>query len=262
MAGAACAEQVDIEHAAVRVTVIPEARADIGVAVVRNNPKLRFNISRIGDRVIIDGGLRFRGLNCTNWFGRRGVRILGVGFVAYDDLPQIVVRTPLDSKVAAGGAVFGVVDRANSLELSNAGCGDWSVANVAGPLNIRLAGSGDVHTGSVGSAKVGISGSSDIFMKDVHNGLDTSSAGSGDLHAISINGPLHVHLAGSGDVVAQTGNVSDMVVRVAGSGDVHFGGRAQTLDAAVMGSGDVTVGHVNGSVAKHIAGSGSVTVGS
>ncbi|HWD67683.1 MAG TPA: DUF2807 domain-containing protein [Caulobacteraceae bacterium] len=256
------AAQVDIRHAAMRVTVIPEARNDIQVGVLRQNPKMRITVARMGDTMIVDGGLGFRETNCSTFFGRRGVHIWGMGFVPYDSLPQVIIRTPLQAKVGAGGAVFGVVDRSGSLELSNAGCGDWTVANVAGPIRVRMAGSGDVHVGAAGSAEVHISGSSDVFLRDVRDGLDTSSSGSGDLRVISLNGPLHVHIAGSGNVLAATGQVTDMTVGVAGSGDVKFGGVAQRLDASVVGSGDVRVGRVTGPVTRHIAGSGSVTVGS
>jgi hypothetical protein len=260
-AGAANAAGVEIRNAAVRVTVIPEARSDIGVSVVKANPKLGFRMSRIGDKVIIDGGLGFRSPDCTHVFGRRGVHVWGIGFVPYDDLPQIVVRTPLDSKVSAGGAVYGVVDRAASLELSNGGCGDWSVANVAGPLTIRMAGSGDVRAGDAGTANVRIAGSSDVFLRNVRNGLDSASSGSGNLHAETVAGALHVRVAGSGDVMVPAGQVTDMGVAVAGSGDIRFGGAAQNLDATIVGSGDVSVGRVTGHVSKRVAGSGSVTVG-
>ncbi len=260
-AAGADAAQVDIRHAAMRVTVIPEARNDVQVGVIRPNPTMRVTVSRLGDKVIVDGGLGFRGANCTNSFGRRGVHIWGMGFVPYDSLPQVIIRTPLDAKLGAGGAVYGVIDRSGSLELSNAGCGDWTVANVAGPLRVRMAGSGDVHAGAAGSADVHISGSSDVFLRDVRSGLDTASSGSGNLTVVSVKGPLHVRIAGSGDVVATSGQVSDMVVGVAGSGDVKFGGVAGSLDASVVGSGDVRVGRVTGPITKHIAGSGSVNVG-
>jgi hypothetical protein len=261
VATGASAAQVDIRHAAMRVAVIPEARNDIQVGVLRPNPHMRITVARFGDTVIVDGGLGFRGANCSNFFGRRGVHIWGMGFVPFDNLPQVVIRTPLDARVGAGGAVFGVVDRSGSLDLSNAGCGDWTVANVAGPMRVRMAGSGDVHAGAAGTADVRISGSSDVFLKSVRDGVDTSSSGSGDLRVTSLHGPLHVHIAGSGNVIADTGQVTDMVVGVAGSGDVKFGGVAEKLDASIVGSGDVRVLRVTGPVTKHIAGSGSVDVG-
>ena len=259
---AAHAAQVDIRHAAMRVTVIPEARTDIQVGVLKQNPRMRITVGHMGDTLIVDGGVGFRHANCSSFLGRRGVHIWGMGFIPYDSLPQVIIRTPLDAKVGAGGAVVGVVDRSGSLELSNAGCGDWTVANVAGPIRVRMAGSGDVHAGAAGSAEVHINGSSDVFLRDVRGGLDTSSSGSGDLRVSTLNGPLHVRIAGSGNVLATTGQVTDMIVGVAGSGDVKFGGVAQRLDASVVGSGDVRVGRVTGPVTRHIAGSGSVTVGS
>jgi len=240
-AGAASAADLEIHNAAARVTVIPEARSDIGVSIVKANPRLRIRMMRFGDKVVIDGGLGFRGPDCTNVFGRRGVRIWGTGFIPYDDLPQIVVRTPLDAKVSASGAVYGVVDRAASLDLSNGGCGDWSVANVAGPLTVRLAGSGDVRAGDAASVHVHLAGSSDVFVRSARDGLDVASSGSGNVHAETMAGPLHV--------------------RVAGSGDIRFGGVAQNLDATILGSGDVSVGRVTGKISKRVAGSGSVTIG-
>ncbi|HEY7901230.1 MAG TPA: DUF2807 domain-containing protein [Caulobacteraceae bacterium] len=260
-AGAAQAAQVDIRHAAARVTVIPEARSDIAVSIVRGNPRLRLNVTQLGDRVIVNGGLGFFGPNCTHRFGVRGVTVWGMGFIPYDQLPQIVVRTPLDAKVSAGGAVYGAVDRSRSLDLSNAGCGDWTVANVAGPADLHMAGSGDVRGGSVGHAEVNISGSADVMLRTVNNGLDSHISGSGDVKVDAVNGPLSAKIAGSGDVVIAAGSVSHMEVGVAGSGDVRFGGTAGSLNADVAGSGDVTVGHVRGPVSKHVAGSGTVTVG-
>lgn len=260
--GAAAAADVDIRHAAARVTVIPEARGDIAVSVYKSNARLPIRVYRQGDTVVIDGGLGLRGPNCSSFFGRKGVHIWGVGFTPYDALPQVMIRAPMNVKVRAGGAVFGAVGRSDSLQLANAGCGDWTVANVTGPADVRVAGSGDVHAGSAGSAEVRISGSSDITFQDIRNGLVSSTSGSGDVRAVAVNGPMHVRISGSGDVVARGGQVTDMSVEVAGSGDVRFAGVAQSLQAAVAGSGDVTVGRVTGPVAKHVAGSGSVTIGS
>jgi Putative auto-transporter adhesin, head GIN domain len=260
--GAAAAADVDIRHAAARVTVTPEARSDIAVSVYKSNSRLPIRVYRQGDTVVVDGGLGLRGPNCASFFGRKGVHIWGVGFTPYDALPQVMIRTPMAVKVKASGAVFGAVGRSDSLQLANAGCGDWTVANVTGPADVRVAGSGDVHAGAAGSAEVRISGSSDISFNAIRNGLVSSTSGSGDLRAGAVNGPMHVRIAGSGDVVAHGGQVTDMSVELAGSGDVRFAGVAQSLQAAIAGSGDVTVGRVTGPVTKHVAGSGSVTVGS
>ncbi|HEY5106362.1 MAG TPA: DUF2807 domain-containing protein [Caulobacteraceae bacterium] len=258
---ATAAPAVDIRHAVARVIIIPEARADIVATVVRTNSRLPLRIYRSGDDVIVDGGLGLRAQGCHSVFGKPAVGIWGLGSVGYDDMPQLVIRTPMDVRVSAGEAVFGSVGRSASLELDNSGCGDWTLANVAGPMRLRLSGSGDAHAGSAGSADLRISGSGDITTRDIRGGLETSTSGSGDIDAASINGPFHVHVAGSGDVRAHRGQASDMQVSISGSGDVSFGGVAQSLDASVAGSGDVSVARVTGLVAKHLAGSGDVRIG-
>lgn len=256
--GAASAATVEIRHAAARVTVIPEARSDVQVSFARTNPKLHMRVGRMGDVTTIDGTLVLRGADCR----RGGVGVWGAGFIPYDELPQVIVRTPMNVQVKADKAVYGVIGRADAAELDNAGCGDWTMANVNGPVTVRLAGSGDVHAGSAGSAEVRISGSSDVSFTDIRNGLSTATAGSGDVRAISISGPMHVRVTGAGDVIAKRGQVSDLSVAVAGSGDVKFGGVVGKLDVSIAGSGDVDVGRVTGPISKHIAGSGSVNVGS
>lgn len=260
--GAAAAEpSVEVRHAAARVTVIPEARSDVQVVIVRTNPKLPISVSRFGDKTVIDGPLGFRSPSCNSVFGHAGVLVWGVGRVRWEDLPQVVVRTPLSAKVSADGAVYGEVGRGRGLDLSNAGCGDWVVADQQGPVHIHASGSGDVRGGATGPAEIASSGSSDVRLKAVRGGLKTSIAGSGDVSAGWVDGPLHANVGGSGDVEVKDGRVADMHVSVAGSGNVTFGGVAQSLQANVAGSGDVRVAHVTGQVSKAVAGSGEVTVG-
>ena len=76
MAGAArAASELDLRRAVVRVTIIPEARPDVAVSVIRANPRLPLRISREGDRVIVDGGLGLRRPSCHSLFGRPADRI-------------------------------------------------------------------------------------------------------------------------------------------------------------------------------------------
>jgi len=259
---AAAAPSVDIEHAVARVVILPEARSDIAVTVVRANAKLPLRVSRVGDRVVVDGGLALRPHSCRSSFGQRRVMVWGVGDFGYEDLPQLAVHVPMDVAVSAGDTVYGAIGRSNSVDLRISGCGDWTVANVAGPMRIALAGSGDARTGSAGSADLRISGSGDIYTQEIHGGLSAATSGSGDIQAASINGPFHVRVSGSGDVRARGGRATDMDVAVAGSGDVTLSGVAQNLEASVAGSGDISVGRVTGAVSKHIAGSGDVRIGS
>jgi hypothetical protein len=258
---AIAAPSVEIRNAAARVVVIPEARSDVVAQLTVTNGALPLEVRQEGDRIIVDGGLSRRVEGCSSMFGKTTVRIRGLGQVAYDNLPQLVIRTPMDSKVFAGGAVFGSVGRADTLDLSNAGCGDWTVANVKGLLRINDAGSGDLRAGAAGELQVRVAGSGDIYAKEVAGPANIDIAGSGDVTAASVSGTLRVAVAGSGDVKISSGHATEMTARVAGSGDVRFGGTADSVSAIIAGSGDVDVGQVTGQVHKTVFGSGEVHVG-
>jgi len=260
-AGAASAASVEVKDAVARVTVIPENRSDIKVEILQTNPRLPLEVREFAGRTIVDGGMGRRIRDCRGSRDNMRVYVRGVGDVGFRDLPQVVIHTPRDVDVDAGGAVWGSVGRAASVKLGNAGCGDWTVANVEGELRLSQAGSGDTRAGSAGSARVKVAGSGDAWIGEIRGGLDVSIAGSGDVSAVSINGPLDVHVAGSGDVKVGGGRATAMQVSVMGSGDVDFRGSADTLRAMVAGSGDVHAREVKGTVSKTVMGSGGVTIG-
>jgi hypothetical protein len=260
-AGAANAASVEVKDAVARVTVIPENRTDVKVEFIATNPKLPMQLRSLGGRTIVDGRLDRRIRECHGSGERASVHVRGVGEVGWNEMPQIVIRTPRDVDVDAGGAVWGMVGRSASLNLGNAGCGDWTVGNVEGRMRISQAGSGDTRAGSATDAKVRVAGSGDTTIADVHGPVQIDIAGSGDVTVASVSGPLEVHVAGSGDVHVAGGRASDFNVTVAGSGDVHFGGVADNLKARIMGSGDVRARQVTGHISKTIMGSGGVSVG-
>jgi len=259
--GAWAAPAFEVRDAAARVVVIPENRTDVKVEFSALNPALPLTVRNELGRVIVEGGLRHRIDGCAAEFGKITVQVGDLGQVSYDNLPQIVVHTPMDAHVEASGAVFGSVGRADALELSNAGCGDWTVANVKGELKINQAGSGDTRAGSAGELVVHAAGNGDVMVKDVHGGATLAMVGSTDVTVGSISGPLRASMAGSGDVKIAHGHATEMVVHIAGTGDVHFGGVADSLDASMAGSGDVNVAKVTGPVKKVIFGSGDVNIG-
>jgi hypothetical protein len=260
-AGAAQAASIEIKDAVARVTVIPEDRSDIKVEIVRANAHTPVEIRTFGDRTIVDGKLDRRIRDCRGSGDNVRVFVRGVGDIAWRDMAQVVVHTPRDAKVSAGGAVYGAVGRSSSLVLGNAGCGDWTIANVTGELRINQAGSGDTRTGTAGSAALKLAGSGDVSTAGVLGGLRVDIAGSGDVSARAVNGPLRVTVAGSGDVNVARGRATSMTVTVMGSGDVNFRGVADSLKARIAGSGDVHVREVNGEISKSVMGSGSVRVG-
>jgi hypothetical protein len=259
--GATQAAEVKIRDAAVRVTVIPEDRPDIRIEVVRTNPRLPLKVRQDRGTTHVDGGLAGRIGNCRGEGSRARVQVRNLGHVAFADLPHVVIRAPMDVKLQADGAVFGVVGRSTSLDLAHGGCGDWTLANVSGPLKVSQAGSGDTRAGSAGSARIRLAGSGDVGLGAVASGLRLDLAGSGDIAVASASGPVDVSLAGSGEVHVAGGRATALGVSIAGSGDVEFDGEADSLRARIAGSGDIRVRHVRGEVARSVIGSGAVSVG-
>jgi hypothetical protein len=262
-AGAAvAAPSVEIDNAALHVVVAPEPRSDVKVEIVRGNSRLPLRVWSFFGRTYIDGGLGHRILNCGGPMGQPGAYVLGVGQVPLAALPQVVIHTPLDARVTAGGAVWGEVGRSLSLELTNAGCGSWSVGDVRGNLKISDAGSGATRAGAAASAEISVAGSGTVAVGQVAGPVNAMDVGAGDIDLASVNGPFNVRIAGSGHVRAASGRVSLMQASIAGSGGVALNGVAGALHASIMGSGDVHVARVTGQVTKAIMGSGAVRIGS
>ncbi|USQ97843.1 GIN domain-containing protein [Caulobacter sp. RL271] len=259
---AQAAPSVKIKDAVARVVVIPENRSDVKVEVLTTNASLPLDIRKQGDETVIDGDLRMNRINgCNNRNGKISVRVRGAGEVSYDNFPQIAVRVPMDAKVKAGGAVFGDIGRSGNVDLANAGCGDWTVANTKGELKIGLAGSGDVKAGSAASAEISLAGSGDVRTQAIDGDLEVNIAGAGDVTVASIAGKLEGNIAGSGNITVAGGRSRAVEVNVMGSGDVTFNGEAGSVDVSVAGSGDIRIAKVTGPVKKRVAGSGDVIIG-
>ncbi|MBO9547341.1 DUF2807 domain-containing protein [Caulobacter sp.] len=259
---AQAAPSVKIKDAVARVVVIPENRSDVKVEFLTTNASLPLSVSKNGDGVVVDGDLRMNKINgCNSRDGKVWVKVRGVGEVSYDNFPQIAVRVPMDVKVKAGGAVFGDIGRSNSVDLANAGCGDWTVANTKGELKLGQAGSGDAKTGSAASADINLAGSGDVSTQAIGGDLEINIAGSGNVTTASIAGKLEGNIAGSGNITVAGGRSRSVDVNVMGSGNVDFNGEADSVDVSVAGSGDVRIAKVNGPVKKHVAGSGDVIIG-
>ena len=260
-AGEACAAGVEIKDAVAQVTVVPEDRADVQVVVLAGDPRLPLRV-KSGRRTVIDGDLkasRIRG--CGREGGEVAVQVAGLGEIPLRRAPRIVIRTPRTVEVTVGGAVFGSIGRAVRVTLGNAGCGDWTVANVDRELKVSVAGSGDVRAAAAGAARLRVAGPGDISVGPVRGRVDVDVAGSGDVLVGSVAGPLDVNVAGSGGVTIAAGRAAAMKVTVAGSGNVEFRGVADSLEARIAGSGDVRARRVRGPVKKAVMGAGRVIVG-
>jgi hypothetical protein len=259
---AQAAPSIKIKDAVARVVVIPENRTDVKVEFLTTNASLPLEVRKEGDEVVVDGNLRMNRINgCNSRDGKVWVRVRGVGNVSYDNFPQIAVRVPMDVKVKAGGAVFGDIGRSSSVDLANAGCGDWTIANTKGELKLGQAGSGDAKTGTAAKADINLAGSGDVSTQAIGGDLEVNIAGSGNVSSASIAGKLEGNIAGSGNITVAGGRSRSVEVNVMGSGDVSFNGEADSVDVSVAGSGDVRIAKVNGPVKKHVAGSGDVIIG-
>jgi len=95
----------------------------------------------------------------------------------------------------------------------------------------------------------------------IASGLTATISGSGNLDAERVDGPFRARVSGVGHIRAPAGNVTVMEARIGGSGNVDFGGVAQSLEAQISGSGDVRVAQVTGEVTRRVSGSGEIRIG-
>ncbi|MBI1682634.1 GIN domain-containing protein [Caulobacter hibisci] len=264
LAGTASAAEpsVKIKDAVARVVIIPEARNDVKVEFLTRNASLPLDVRVVGGQTILDGDLRLKRIQgCQGSGDGVSVKVRELGAVKWADIPQVAIRVPLNVTVSASGAVYGSIGRSDSVELANAGCGDWTVANTKGKLEISLAGSGDTKAGSAGKAEINLAGAGDISLQEVTD-LEIAIAGSGDVKVAALRGgDIDVSIAGSGDVKVAGGRARDIDVSIMGAGGVNFGGEADKVSLSVAGSGDVHVAKVNGPVKKSAVGSGNIYIG-
>jgi hypothetical protein len=255
------AARLEIRGAAAHVTIIPEARSDIRVSVIRKSTVLPVRVFQSGDVTVVDGGLGHRVKGCPRLGSGIGVRVSGVGNIVEAELPRLVIRVPMDARVIAGDGVSGEFDRAASLDFESRGCGNWTIANVAGRLRLSQIGSGAVRAGRSGSADLNVAGRGAIVSGPIAGLLTAVSSGEGTINVASVDGSMMARVAGSGRVDVRAGAAARINASVAGSGAVSFGGDAGGVTASVAGSGNITVAHAGGPVTRRIFGPGQIQVG-
>lgn len=259
--GAAQAASIEIKDALVRVTVIPEDRADVRVDVVRPNAELPLTVRAFGDRTVIDGGLARRLRGCNGLGEKRSIRVRGVGAVRWDEIPQVVIHAPRAVALSASGVVSGVIGRAASLDLRNSGCSQWTIADVTGDAALRESGAGSVRMGASSRLDLHLSGASRVHAARVRQRLDARLSGAGGVQIDEASGVIDARVSGVGQVKVAGGRVSKLSASVSGVGGVEFDGVAESLDASISGLGGVRVREVTGPITKSVTGGGSVRVG-
>jgi hypothetical protein len=261
-AGAAAAgPSVEIRDAVVRVTVIPEDRADVKVEMLTTNRSLPLDVKAVGSRTVISGDLAHRIYNCNTRGEHPRAWVRGIGPVEFGDMPQVVIHTPKAVVIEAGGAVYGSVGRAGSLDLDNSGCSSWTIADVAGDATLRESGAGSVRMGSASRLELKLSGAGSVHATQVRQGLDARLSGAGGVHVEDLSGAMEAHVSGVGQIKVDQGHAGAIRASVSGVGGVEFGGQAESLDASISGFGGIRVKSVSGQVTKSISGGGHVTVG-
>jgi len=270
VAAPAAAQDVRIDNAVARVVVIVEDRIDIGVEIEQGRSALpALRVTRRGNDVRVDGGLDRNAVrDCRSGPADArqpgqgaSVEVRRVGRVRLEDAPLVVIRSPRAVKVGAGNGVFGAVGPgASSVELAAGGCGDWTLANVAGKAEINLGGSGGVRLGTSRSLEVALGGSGDLVAGRT-GAFELAIGGAGEVRVARVDGPVDIAIGGSGDVTIRDGMTDDLSVSIAGSGDVDFGGTARDVSVSIAGSGDVRVARATGNVSRTVIGSGDIRIG-
>ena len=249
------AAEIEVEHAALILTITPEDRTDVSVEIDNPGHAPMPEVRLDGDTLVIDGLLRGRVGNC----GEDAVDLRGYGEIARTDLPRVIVHAPRTLRVDINGASTTEIGASQALEASFSGCGGAQIGDVAGLLDLDLAGSGDFSAGAANQLEVDMAGSGSLETGAVTQSANADIAGAGEITLASLTGTLEVDSAGSGNVAVRGGAVSDAKIDLAGSGDVSIAAPVQTLAVSIVGSGDVDVTGVVGSINADIAGSGSVS---
>lgn len=263
--GTASAADVEIRNAAVRVVVVPEARQDVRVVVAHPNPKLPIRVfTGFDGRVIVDGGLTMflvgRPITCGPNSADGWMNVWGVGRFTYDELPQVIIRVPLDAHVAAGGGVFGAVGPAQSLDLASSGCGGWDVAEVQDALRVRSSGASQVRTGGAGRMSLRASGSGHIVTHAARQGLDADVSGSGGIHVSEASGDVRANVSGGGQIAVDAGHAASLKANASGSGSIAYTGSTIDFDGDISGSGRITVRAVTDKLRASISGGGDMDI--
>jgi hypothetical protein len=258
---AAAAPSVEIRDAVARVTVVPEDRADVKVEMLTTNAALPIEVRTEGSQTVIAGNLAHRITDCHTRGDHPSAWVRGVGRIDYENMPQIVIHTPRAVVVDTGGAVYGAVGRAASLDLENSGCSAWTLADIAGDAKVRESGAGSVRMGSAGHLQARLSGAGNLHATQVRQGLDATLSGAGSVNIDDLTGAMMAHVSGVGHIKVAQGHAAAVQASVSGVGSVDFGGDAQSLDASISGFGGIRVKAVSGPVTKSISGGGHVTVG-
>jgi hypothetical protein len=256
------ANEVQLRDVAGFVTILPENRTDVAIAVFNRGPLPAAELRVQRNRLIVDGKLR-RQVRACRVLREGGLEVTTArqGRVGGAQLPRYEIRVPQDAVVSAEGGIRLHMGAAQSARVRVGGCGDVDIERVEDSAEISVSGTPDVRLYDAGNVTVRVAGQGDVTLGVVRSGLTASIAGQGDLIAARADGPTSIAVQGQGDVLIRAGHADTLNVVIAGSGDVTHNGEAGSLDALILGVGDIRVRRVEGVVTRRVLGGGDVIVG-
>jgi hypothetical protein len=253
-----------LDHVAARVVVVPEARTNIAAEVRAGKGDLpRPSLQASGTEMRVSGGLPEAVLKSCSRSGRGDsgtIRLHESRSVRVQDLPVVVVRTPMDLRIVADGAVIGEVGPARSMELVQKRCGDWRVGDVSDRFAATLEGRGDLDVGRTGRADLKLEGMGDVRIKSA-GAFTASVEGLSKVTLGQVSGPVDVSLEGLGGVRINGGHATTFRASLEGMGSIRFDGVADSADASADGLGGIHIAEVRGPVRKSGSGLARVRVG-
>lgn len=264
------------------------------------------NISALQDSgLIINGNETIENSSCKKlngnidisfgkkrWFKRIG------GYKNLGEYPKLEITVPShahleirDSIIFGSGADFGSVDAkikscgqltlgdiAGPLVLKVSGSGDFTAGDV-GDSKIRISGSGDVRLNNMKSAAIDLSGSGDLIASDISGPAEITAKGSGDIHLGDIAGPLkyagqgssdfsaqsinesaEITLSGSSNIDIKDGTLRDLRISSSGSSEIEFGGKTDTVYVRAKGSSEIDIKMAKNAADVKTSGSAEVEI--
>lgn len=154
----------------------------------------------------------------------------------------LVIRLRRGESAGSSPAVRATVDVVRLAALAVAGSGDAVVGALTTPtLHLSIAGSGSARLQALST-----------------RALEVRVAGSGNVQASGATAQLRLTIAGSGDVDLAALMADDVTVSIAGSGDAQVTAN-RSLGVRIAGSGDVVYGGSVANARSTVAGSGTVS---
>lgn len=259
-------------------------KTDDGITIDAGHSISRVRCRTRGDTIKIAIGK-------SKWFGWSN------NWTRVDDYPNMVIHAPKNAHIDIDKSlIFATIGDVGSANIQVQSCGDLRLGDVAGDVELKVSGAGDVEMGTVGNANLyvsgagdvsgeavqsltaRISGSGDLSLEDINGFTDIKASGSGDVSVGAIAdglryigsgssdldvksvgaGDINIKQSGAGDVDIDDGNIDTFQARVSGASDIHYGGTVKNADVHVSGAASISMRKPTEHHDQRISGAGSI----